>query len=64
MAAAHPFGAFVGCRFKRIGCVRRIKVKFQASALKSGIKGLNNKKKLCTKHDTLHLLFNSWITTH
>jgi len=26
MAAAHPFGAFVGCRFKRIGCVRRIKV--------------------------------------
>jgi len=28
MAAAHPFGAFVGCRFKRIGCVRRIKVKF------------------------------------
>ena len=27
MAAAHPFDAFVGCRFKRIGCVRRIKVK-------------------------------------
>jgi len=27
MAAAHPFVAFVGCRFKRIGCVRRIKVK-------------------------------------
>jgi len=26
MAAAHPFGAVVGCRFKRIGCVRRIKV--------------------------------------
>jgi len=26
MATAHPFGAFVGCRFKRIGCVRRIKV--------------------------------------
>jgi len=25
MAAAHPFGAFVGCRFKRIGCVHRIK---------------------------------------
>ena len=25
MAAAHPFIAFVGCRFKRIGCVRRIK---------------------------------------
>jgi len=28
MAAAHPFGAFVGCRFKRIGCVRQIKVNF------------------------------------
>jgi len=27
MAAAHPFGAFVRYRFKRIGCVRRIKVK-------------------------------------
>ena len=27
MAAAHPFGAFIGCRFKRIGCVRQIKVK-------------------------------------
>ena len=27
MAAAHPFGAFVSCRFKRIGCVRTIKVK-------------------------------------
>jgi len=27
MAAAHPFGAFVRCRFKWIGCVRRIKVK-------------------------------------
>jgi len=26
MAAAHPFGAFVRYRFKRIGCVRRIKV--------------------------------------
>jgi hypothetical protein len=26
MAAAHPFGAFVRCRFKRIGCVRTIKV--------------------------------------
>jgi len=26
MAAAHPFGAFVRCRFKRIGYVRRIKV--------------------------------------
>ena len=26
MAAAHPFGAFVGCRFKRIGCICRIKV--------------------------------------
>jgi len=26
MATAHPFGAFVGCRFKRIGCVHRIKV--------------------------------------
>ena len=25
MAAAHPFGAFVGCRYKIIGCVRRIK---------------------------------------
>jgi len=27
MAAAHPFGAFVRCGIKRIGCVRRIKVK-------------------------------------
>ena len=27
MAEAHPFGAFVRCRFKRIGCVRTIKVK-------------------------------------
>jgi len=27
MAAAHPFGAFVSYRFKRIGCVRTIKVK-------------------------------------
>jgi len=27
MAAAHPFGAFVGCRFKRIRCVSRINVK-------------------------------------
>ena len=27
MAAANPFGAFVRYRFKRIGCVRRIKVK-------------------------------------
>jgi len=27
MAAAHPFGAFVGSRFKRIGCVCQIKVK-------------------------------------
>jgi len=26
MPAAHQFGAFVGCRFKRIGCIRRIKV--------------------------------------
>ena len=26
MAALHPFGAFVGRRFKRIGCVRPIKV--------------------------------------
>ena len=26
MAAAHPFGAFVSYRFKRIGCVRTIKV--------------------------------------
>jgi len=26
MAAAHPFGAFIGCRFKRIRCVHRIKV--------------------------------------
>ena len=25
MAAAHPFVAFVSCRFKRIGCVRTIK---------------------------------------
>ena len=28
MAVAHPFGAFVRCRFKRIGCVRGIKVKY------------------------------------
>ena len=28
MAAAHPFGEFVRSRFKRIGCVRGIKVKF------------------------------------
>jgi len=27
MAAVHPFGAFVGCQFKRIRCVHRIKVK-------------------------------------
>jgi len=27
MAAAHPYGAFVGCGIKRIGCARRIKVK-------------------------------------
>ena len=26
MAAAHPYGAFVGCGIKRIGCVCRIKV--------------------------------------
>jgi len=26
MAAAHPFGAFVGCRFKNIGCVCQMKV--------------------------------------
>ena len=26
MAAAHPFGAFVRYRLKRIGCVHRIKV--------------------------------------
>jgi len=26
MAAAHPYGAFVGCGIKRIGCARRIKV--------------------------------------
>jgi hypothetical protein len=26
MAAMHAFVAFVGCRFERIGCVRRIKV--------------------------------------
>jgi len=26
MAAAHPFGVFVGYRLKRIGCVSRIKV--------------------------------------
>jgi len=26
MAAAHPFGAFIGCQFKRIRCVRQIKV--------------------------------------
>ena len=31
MAAAHPFGVFVGCRFKRIGCIRRIKVKAASS---------------------------------
>jgi len=29
MAAAHPFGAFVRYRIKRIGCVRRIKVRVQ-----------------------------------
>jgi len=29
MTAAHPFGAFVGCRFKRIGCIRQIKFKTQ-----------------------------------
>ena len=45
-------------------CSYAAPIKFQASALISGIKGLNNKKKLCTKHDTLHLLFTSWITTH
>ena len=28
MAAAHPYGAFVGCGIKRIGCTRRIKVKY------------------------------------
>ena len=28
MAAAHPFDAFVRCRFKRIGCVRGIKVNY------------------------------------
>jgi len=26
MAAAHPYGAFIGCGIKRIGCARRIKV--------------------------------------
>ena len=26
MAVAHPFGVCVRCRFKRIGCVRTIKV--------------------------------------
>ena len=26
MAAAHPFGAFIGCRCKRIRCIRWIKV--------------------------------------
>ena len=25
MATAHPYGAFVGCGIKRIGCARRIK---------------------------------------
>ena len=27
MAAAHPFGAFVGCQYKRIGCICQIKAK-------------------------------------
>jgi len=26
MATAHPFGAFVGCRFKRIAYIHQIKV--------------------------------------
>jgi len=29
MASAHPFGAFARCRFKRIGCVRTIKVNIE-----------------------------------
>jgi hypothetical protein len=33
MAAAHPFGAFVGYRLTRIGCVRQIKVKMQVKWL-------------------------------
>jgi hypothetical protein len=31
MAAAHPFGAFIGYRLKRVGCVHRIKVKYHPS---------------------------------
>ena len=34
MAAVHPFGAFAGCRFKRIGCVHQIKVKEETKANK------------------------------
>ena len=33
MAAAHPFGAFVGCGIKRIGCVRQIKVNVELTKL-------------------------------
>ena len=40
MAAAHPFGAFVRYRFKRIGCVCRIKVKLNA-LLHTSIRVLN-----------------------
>ena len=39
MAAAHPFGAFVGCRFKRIGCVCRIKVKIACLAFRMWLHG-------------------------
>jgi len=34
MAAAHPYGAFVGCGIKRIGCARRIKVNSQIFSLR------------------------------
>jgi len=33
MAVAHPFGTFVRCRFKRIGCVRRINVKITTQSM-------------------------------
>jgi len=34
MAAAHPYGAFVGCGIKRIGCARRIKGKFESDLMR------------------------------
>jgi len=39
MAAAHPFGAFVGCQFKRIRCVRRIKVDVESASSVFQLKG-------------------------